>query len=266
MPDPIQTKNIFRVSGLTQGSPSPEEIRTLLLHWQLGENTSQYARRVREEGILVKKTATRTAGVVELFKAWFETPDHRAARWLQFLAQKNLESRVLNEMIFLYKSRRETILAAFTLEKFWPVVRQGELYLQNQAVMEFIREAQENGKTSQDLTESTVIHLARGIVASLLSVGFLREEKRNLRELIPYRVSDLTIAYLAHDYHFADLSDLAVVEHPEWGIFGLNRAEVLERLSELDKKFGMVVQHAGAVVRITWMYSTMEEMLDASTD
>ena len=211
----------YKTTRLNKGNLPLEEVRILLLNWREGERIVDYSRRLREQGVLDKKTATWTFGLVRMFKGWFESPDDRAARRLQRLAQKDISSQILSELVFLYKARTELIIRDFTVEKFWPAVKNGDLYLAGDAVYDFIHEKQNAGLLNKDLTDSTIIHLARAIIGTLSNVGFLAEEHRKMRELVTYRVSEFSIAYLAYDLHFADMTDNAVIDHPDWGIFGL---------------------------------------------
>ena len=96
-----------------------------------------------------------------------------------------------------------------------------------------------------------------------MSIGFLRQEKRYQYDYIFYRPGDFTIAYLAYDLHLSGMTDNALVEHSDWGLFGFSRSQVLERLAQIDKKAGMILQQAGSVVRITWLCNDMEGLIRA---
>ena len=81
---------------------------------------------------------------------------------------------------------------------------------------------------------------------------------------VPYHshLSDEGAAYLARELHDQGLSDSAMCEHPDWGLFGLDRGRVLGRLDNLADQFGLLVQRAGSVVRITWKHASIEELID----
>ena len=72
-------------------------------------------------------------------------------------------------------------------------------------------------------------------------------------------MSDECAAYLAYELHEAGLTDSAMCEAADWGVFGLDRGRVLVRLDNLGESKGMLVQRAGSVVRITWKYQSVEE-------
>jgi len=254
----------YTVTGLTKGAPSLDELRTLLLNWQPGEAPTAFADRVRREGILTKQTDRRVRDLVlSLFRLWFLTPDDRAARWLQALVQTDVDRQALNELVFLYKARSEAALYDFALLRFWPACHAGALYLRTAEIKAFLSEAQEMGLMTKRLSPETQARLARGIFGALTDVGFLGQEHRYAREYVPYRVSDLAVAYLAYDLHLANLADGSLAGHSDWGLFGLIPEHTLDRLDVLGDRVGLIVQRAGSVVRITWLHATMEEVIHA---
>jgi hypothetical protein len=109
------------------------------------------------------------------------------------------------------------------------------------------------------------VKVARGVLGALREFGFVREDKRRRREIVPYRITDGGVAFLAHELHLRGLADAAVVEHPDWGLFGLGRDQMLDRLDGLGPAAGLFVQRAGSVVRITWSHSSMESLINALT-
>jgi hypothetical protein len=259
-------KHPYTVTGLTKGAPSLDEIQTLLLHWNPNESPTDFANRVQRDGILTKQTARRVRDlVIRIFRSWFLQPDDRAARRLKAFIEMDGDRRALNELVFLYKARSEAVLHDFTLERFWPACHDGDLYLRTTDIEDFLQQAQEDGRTTKRLSSQTQARLAQGISGALTDVGFLVENRRYTREYVLYRPTDFTITYLAYDLHLAGLTDSTLVEHSDWGLFGLTREHALDRLDALDERAGMIVQRAGSVVSVTWLHATMNEVIDAYT-
>ncbi len=252
----------YKTTRLMIGNFPLEEIRILLSNWLPGERNVDFTNRLISSGILDKKTASAVVGKVRMFKGWFEYPDDRAAQRLQKLVKKGGDSQILRELVFLYKARTEPILRDFLIDVYWPAVERGEIYLSSQTVYEFIHQKQRSGQLNSDLTKSVVIHLQRAITGSLVNAGLL-EQRKSLWEYLTYRASDFLVTYLAFDLHFDGQSDNLLVDHPDWNIFGFERSHLVERLAQLEKESGMIVQHAGSLVRITWLYPSMDEVLDA---
>jgi hypothetical protein len=80
---------------------------------------------------------------------------------------------------------------------------------------------------------------------------------------VPYYTSDEGIAYLAYDLREAGLSDLAICEHRDWQLLGLPMEQLVVRLDSLPDSCGLVVQRAGSLVRITWRYESVEDLINA---
>jgi hypothetical protein len=259
-----QGKRNYKITSLIKGTATPDEIRALLLNWNPQENSLDYAKRVRNEGILAKQTAQRADDLIlRVFRPWFLTPDDRAAVRLKELVKKNANQQIINELALLYKARAEAVLYDFLLNKFWHEFQEGALYLRTEDIEEFLRDAQETGLVEKGWSTGTQRRLAHGILGALKEAGFVIEERRYLYAYLHYRLSEYAVAYLAYDLHLTGSSDVAVVENPDWGLFGLQRNHVLERLSNLGSHGGMVVQQAGSVIRITWLYKTMDEVINA---
>ncbi len=62
--------------------------------------------------------------------------------------------------------------------------------------------------------------------------------------------------------HFAGMGDNAVLVHPDWTLFGLERMDVLEEMKRLALKGLLIVQSAGRVTKISWQIGSMEGLID----
>ena len=56
-----------------------------------------------------------------------------------------------------------------------------------------------------------------------------------------------------------------MLAHPDWLLFGLEREDVLAELKRLALHGLFIVQAAGEVVKISWPYKSMEELIDVLT-
>ncbi len=252
--------------AIIKGAAPIEEIRALLQLWQPGDDALTFQRHVTEIDIVGKQTARRARDLVkEVFRPRLLTPDDRQARWLKRYSEAGGESQLFKEALFLYEARAEAVLYDFVIMEFWPACLSGTLTLGVDEVLDFIREAALSGRIGKPWSESNQRRVASAIMVALRGFGFLRGDKTGRREIARYRVSDPMVAYLAHDLHFRDLPDATVVEHSDWGLFGLNREGTLDRLDALGPRAGLIVQRAGSVVRITWSHQSMESLIDALT-
>jgi hypothetical protein len=239
----VEGTTFYSSGAMTRGTASLDELRTLLLNWVPGEPAVEYARRVQKEGILSKKTAARLNDIVlKIFRPWFLEPDDRAARWLKSLLSSSAERQVFSELVFLYKCRSERVLHDFVIGQYWPAFHDGALYFRTGEIEDFLHQAQEDGKAAKSWTTNTLERMAKGMLNALLMVGLLVEERHHVYVYPHFRPQDFTLIYLAYDLHLARLTDSGLVEHPDWMLFGLGRAQILDRLSTSGDHAGMVVQ------------------------
>ena len=70
----------------------------------------------------------------------------------------------------------------------------------------------------------------------------------------------LTAVFLTHEINFAEFSDNALLEYPDWGLFGLAAMGVRYEL-ERSSKGHFITQFSGDPLRISWKHKTMEEAL-----
>jgi hypothetical protein len=256
----------YAVTGLIKGAAAVEEIRTLLLNWAPGEDSQTLLARVQASGLLGKATAYRTRDmVVRVFKPRLLTPTDEPARILKQFLSAGGNGQSFREMLLLHEARAEDILYDFICLKFWPAYQTGELWLRLSDALEFLDEAMQRGYVKEKWSASTRTRTAQALIKSLTEFGFLRGTRSQQREIVPYRSTDSGLAYLAYDLHFAGLSDGAVVEHPDWGLFGLERSHLLDRLDALGEMAGLLVQRAGDIVRISWAHPSMESVIHALT-
>lgn len=256
----------YAVTGLIKGAAAIEEIRALLLHWIPGEDSQTLLARVQASGLLGKATAYRTQDMVmRVFAPRLLLPINAPALYLKSYVEAGGHEQTFREMLLLHEARAEDILYDFICLKFWPAYQRGELWLRLSDALEFLDEAVQRGHITEKWSASTRTRTAQALIKSLTEFGFLRGSRSQQREVVPYRITDDGLAYLAYDLHFAGLSDGAVVEHPDWGVFGLGRSHLLDRLDALGEAAGLLVQRAGDVVRISWAHSSMESVIHALT-
>lgn len=252
--------------GIAKGAAAIPEIRTLLQHWTPGEEPLAFLKRIQQSDALGKQTAQRTRDMVmRVFYPRLLTPDDRAARYLKQVLASGGNGQTFKELLFLYEARTEDLLYDFTTLKFWPACRSGALLMEIDDVLAFFDKAVQSGQLPTPWSKQVQVKVARGVLGALREFGLIREDTRGHREIVPYRMTSGSVAYLAHELHFRGLPDAAVVEHPDWGLFGLGRDQVLDRLDPLGPAIGLLVQRAGSVVRITWTHSSMESLINALT-
>lgn len=250
--------------ALAKGAAVLPEMRSLLMHWTPGESDKAFLARVQGEDLLGKHTAQRISDLVlRVFRPRLLAGDDRPARWLKRYLDGHGNGELFREMMLVYSARADDLLYDFTVQRFWGLVRQGDLYITLEDALSFFGEAVDKNLLDQAWSEQAQLRVARALLSALEGFGLVRLIGSSRRELVNYRITDASLGYLVHELHFRGITDAEVVEHPDWGLFGLDRTHTLERLEALGPTAGMVVQRAGSVVRITWSYPSMEAYIDA---
>ena len=253
-------------TAVSKGAGMIDETRRLLGHWRPGESLDDFARRVQQEGLLGGSTAYRVRDIVRrVFATRFLRPDDKPARILQKILTAGVSGKVFTELLFVYTARQDPLVYDFTIREFWPTVRRGKQTLDIEAMLGFLAEAHHDGRLDNQWSEKVSERIARCVLGLLRDIGFFREVARGKRELVNYRMSDEGVALLAWEMHESGITDSSLCLHPDWGLFGMTPADVVDRLDGIGEHHGVIVQHAGSVVHITWTVASTEEMVDVFT-
>ncbi len=250
-------------TAISKGAGMIEETRRLLEHWRPGEPLDDFTRRVQTEGLLGNSTAYRTRDVVKrVFAPRFLRPSDMPARILQRVIASGLPGRVFTEILFVFAARQDPLVYDFTIQEYWPSVRRGRPVMDTDPMLSFLSEAHYDGRLDNQWSEKVSVRIARCVLGLLRDVGFLRETTRRRREIVNYRMSDEGVAILARELHESGVTDFSLCSHTDWGLFGMMRWEVEERLDGLGEQRGIIVQRAGSVVHFTWAVKSIEELID----
>jgi len=250
--------------AVCKGSALLSETKALLRAWQPGESSSSFSDRVLREDLLGKMTAYRAKDIVRRVFAWrFLRPDSKPAILLKKLLETGQAGQLFSDLCLVYAARNDDLLRDVITDLYWPALAEGRLTLSPTHVVGFLREAERDGRVPKPWSEQVKIKVSRGVMKAMADFGLLVQVNRGRRELVHFRPTDRAIVYLAHELHFSGSSDASLIDHGDWTLFGLNRADVASSMDRLSGEGWWLAQVAGSVVRITWKYSTMEEVVDA---
>jgi hypothetical protein len=249
--------------AVCKGSALVEETKALLRTWEPGESLIDFQKRVLHDDVLGRATAYRVKDIVRrVFARRLLLPDSEPAVRLKRLAAAG-KAQIVSDLLLLYAARQDDTLRDVIVDVYWPAVREGQLSIAPQQVIAFLREAEARGRMAEPWSEQVRIKVARGLLGALIGFGMMRQFAGRRRETVSFQPSDGAVLYLAHDLHFAGLTDAAVVAHRDWRLYGFREDEVRVSLDTLMSLGWGVIQAAGSVVRISWTYTTMQEVVDA---
>ena len=242
-----------------------DETRVLLDLWQPGMKPSALFQAALDSGDFPNVTARRLRNIVaECFAPRYLVKDDYPATTLKELVN-NLSSTELTQLFFLFTSRANTILADFVKQVYWMRYAGGQVAISTDNAKDFVVQANQNGKTIRYWSDSTIKRVSTYLTGCCADFGLLEKGRKSVRKIMPFRIQQKTIAFLAYDLHFAGFGDNAVISHPDWELFGLQKENLREEMKRLSLKGFFIVQSAGDVISIGWNYKSWEELIDGIT-
>jgi hypothetical protein len=236
-----------------------ETVRLLEL-WEPAISGQGLLRIALESGAFATISARRLRNIViEAFAPRYLVDDARPAQILKILLGR-IPQLELRQILFLYTCRATPILADFMSEVYWQRYGAGAQVVTKDEARGFIRRAISRGRTTTRWSVSTIIRSSNYLLGICADYGLLGTMRAGARAIIPFRITPIMTSILAHDLHFRGLGDGAVMHHSEWGLFGLEPADVLQELKRLALRGEIIVQSAAAIIQIGWKYKSMEEL------
>jgi hypothetical protein len=248
---------------LAAGLGMIEETQILLNLWKPGMDSMQLQKSALESGQLPNVSARRLRNIVaECFFPRYLQGTPPPALFLKPL-QGKLIRKELEQVLFLYTCRANSILYDFVQEVYWNAYTSGGNAISNESAGIFVVRANQDGKTRKPWSESTIHRQSGYLPGCLADFGLLEGGQKSVRKILPFRIESRVSIYLAYDLHFSGKGDNSVLSDPDWSLFGMDRSDVLNELKQLALKGWFIIQSAGDVTRISWQYQDMEELMDA---
>jgi hypothetical protein len=253
-------------SQLGAGLGMISETLDLLRLWQPGMAAAQLADRAVEVGLFSRTTARRARNLaVEMFAPRYLVNGGSVVSRLKYLADHRVSVDVLSQLFFIQTARAHQIFADFVIEVYWPKYSAGAAFLNKDDAKTFIFRACDSGIIAKRWSESVADNVSGYLIGCCIDFGLVGEGTRTRRPIKRFTIRPETALYLAHDLHFAGLSDMGVTRHPDWRLFGLKAEEVLRVLKNLGHDGHMVIQSSPDLIQVSWKYRTMEDCLHALT-
>lgn len=247
---------------LAKGQGAIEETLSLLRSWEPEMTRSQLAAKVVSEGILGKATAKRAKDMVfEVFGPRYLTDDARPATYLKILLDANIEPTSMGQLLLIYTARANSILRDFICEVYWEKYAAGFTSLTKADAVTFIETSYNLGRLPSRWSEKMVSRVASYLCGCLADFKLLESGRKSERAILAFHIQTLSSLYLTHELHFSGYSDNAILEHPDWQLFGFEPMDVLKELQRVSSAY-FITQFSGELLRISWMYNSMEEVLN----
>lgn len=252
-------RNTKYTIALAKGCGLIEETLTLLSVCDEHTTRESLAQCVHEQNLLSRCSDMRSMDIVKLvFYPRFMKHEPHVMLWLGAIRKKGLLLSQFKQLLMLYCARENAVMYDFIVNDL-NVLRVNQTQkLERDRITMFIKGIVDEGKAKWG--ESIQKRQASYIKAVLVDFGFVARNG----DIMPYEISNFVLLYLMHELHFAGLSDMAIWNHEDWQLFGLDKYTLLDRIMDMNIKGGYIAQCSGELLTISWNYQTMEEFIDAT--
>ena len=253
-------------SQLGAGLGMIPETMDLLRLWEPGLTPLQLADRAVAMGIFSRTTARRARNLtMEMFAPRYLANQGAAAARIKILLENRFPNEGMVQLFFLQTARAQQIFADFVVEVYWPKYSAGASFLNKDDAKTFIQRASDTGAINKRWSESVVDNVAGYLIGCCVDFGLLDKGKRTERPVKRFSIRKDAALYLVHELHFDGLSDMAVVQHRDWQLFGLEFQDVVELMKSVSHDGHLLIQSTPDLVQISWKYRTMEDCLSVLT-
>ncbi len=219
------------------------------------ESLTEY---VLQNNTLAKCTAKRSVDIVTLvFYPRFMKQNPKTTIWLKTIREKGLMLSQFKQLLFLYLARENAVVYDYVSNILFDLREDSYSRIPKDSTRKFIDNIVNEGKASWGEIASK--KNASAIRAALVEFDILNRKG----DILPYELSRFNMLYLMHELHFAGYSDVAIWNHEDWKLFGLDKYSIQERILEQNMRGGYIAQCTGELMDISWNYKTMEEFINA---
>jgi len=253
-------------TGLIKGSGLINETLSLLELWEPQMEIRKLANLAIERNAVSKATARRTKDIVSEFSHRYLVDGGKAASYLKTLTQSGTSLNQLKQLLMIYTSRAHSMLYDFIVNVYWDRVRNNREYLENWDAQRFLDQALLNGNIESRWSDEVINKISTRLLTCLRDFNFVAYDTTLKRQIVPFSILPFTTLFVAHEIHFSGFSDNSILESPEWALFGIiSRGDVVSELRKASGDKVFILQDSGALLRISWKYNAMEELLHAFT-
>ena len=250
-------------SRLGAGQGAIDEMLSLIALYQDGFSAHDVYEVALATGVFGGRSAKRLKNfVTDAFAPRFLSDGERPAKLIQMVSQVFSRDEI-SQLMFVFACRASDILRDFTIDVYWRAYASGRETIANSSVQDFVRSGIDGGKTGGVVwSEKTIKNVAGYLTGTLADFGFLQSGRRVERSICKCSLRVRVALVLAYVLHLEGKGDNAVVAHPDWSLFGMERQDVVELLRSNSIQGGLIVQVAGEAVSISWRYKSLEELVN----
>ncbi len=253
------TRNTKYTYALGKGCGLIEETLTLLSVCDEHTTRDSLVQCVHEQNLLSKCSDMRSMDIVKrVFYPRFMKQNPKLVLWLHAIRQKGLLLSQFKQILMLYCARENAVIYDFIVNELNGLRANHAQKLERGQIIKFIKGivAEEKAKWSEYVQKKQTGY----INTVLVDFGMVASNG----DILPYEISNFVLLYLMHELHFSGLSDMAIWNHEDWQLFGLDKYSLLQRIMDMNIKGGYIAQCSGELLTISWNYQTMEDFINGT--
>lgn len=241
-----------------------EETKSLLSIYNTGMTVAQLHETALESGLFPMISARRLRNVIaECFSPRYLKTD--VAQYLKMINQRT-STPTFNQFLLVYTALANQILFDFIIEVYWNRYSSGRGTLSIDDAKDFVINGVREGKTQKIWSDTTIKRVSSYLIGCCADYGMLSQDRSSSRQIQSIRLQEHTLLFFSYWLHFQGIGDNSIINHAIWKIFGLEPNDVREELKRIAKRGWLIIQSAGDVIRVSWSFTRLEEVIDVITE
>ena len=236
------------------------DTKTLLAHWDESCSVPENLERFRRENIFGKASRSRVRDILAIFRQRYLTAEP-VTKALATLVKGQFPTEGLVRILYFHAARSDPLLHDVVTEVLLPLHLQGKADVTVADLTTLLIRWVEEEKTAGRWSESTIVRVAQGIMATLRDFGVLQGAVH--KRLAPMYLPVEAVAYIAFYLHQGQPSGERLLSHPEWRLFFLSPQAVERFFVEAQQHRLLEYYAAGSIIRITFPTDSIEEFAHA---
>jgi hypothetical protein len=230
--------------------------KTLLAHWDASATVEENIERFKRENLFGKASRSRVADILAIFRQRY-LADESILEALVILTRGKFSTSALERLLYFHSACADRLLRDAVVEILLPMYSKGLVDINIQEFQRTLGKWAEQGRTIGKWSDSTVVRISQGLLASLRDFGVLQGSVN--KSIAPAFLSIEAFAYIAFYLKQYQPSGVKVLELPEWKLFFLTRDGVERFLFEAHQRELLEYHVAGSVTRLTFPVDTLGE-------
>lgn len=252
----IDSTNSPYCSKIIKAGALLADTRTLLANWDETLSVSENLGQFRRDNIFGKASRSRVEDILAIFRQRYLTAEP-VTKALATLVKGPFPAEGLNRILYFHAAQADPLLHDVVIEVLLRFPSQGRTEVAIEDIQAAVARWVDEGKTTSRWSNSTILRVAQGLMATLRDFGVLQGSVN--KRLAPMYVPVEAFAYIAFCLRQSQPSGERFINDPEWRLFFLSPQAVERFFMEAHQHRLLEYYAAGSIVRITFPTGSIGE-------